>query len=83
MKFSIKDFFIKNVTKSSFPFTEEILHVKIHYLCSLDDTLGERPVGFEEGTLHKEWSLPVKISLVNVTKSAGNSGFGNIYWRNP
>ena len=24
-----------------------------------------------------------KISSVNVTKSAGNCGFGHIYWRNP
>ena len=34
-------------------------------------------------TLHKKWSLPLRISSVNVTKSAGNCGFGHIYWRNP
>ena len=33
--------------------------------------------------LHKKWSFPLKISSVNVTKSAGNCGFGHIYWRNP
>ena len=34
-------------------------------------------------TLHKKWSFPLRISSVNVTKSAGNSGYGHIYWRNP
>ena len=34
-------------------------------------------------TLHKKWSFPFGISPVNVTKSAGNCGFGHIYWRNP
>ena len=34
-------------------------------------------------TLHKKWSFPLRISSVNVTKSAGNCGFGPIYWRNP
>ena len=34
-----------------------------------------------ERTLHRKWSFPLQIS-VNVTKSAGNCGFGNIYWRN-
>ena len=34
-------------------------------------------------TLHKKWSFSIKISSVNVTKSAENCGFGHIYWRNP
>ena len=34
-------------------------------------------------TLHKKWSFPLGISSVNVTKSAGNCGFGHTYWRNP
>ena len=34
-------------------------------------------------TLHKKWSFPLTISSVNVTTSAGNCGFGHIYWRNP
>ena len=25
----------------------------------------------------------LRISSVNVTKSAGNCGFGHIYWKNP
>ena len=33
--------------------------------------------------LHKKWSFPLRIYPVNVTKSAGNCGFGHIYWRNP
>ena len=33
-------------------------------------------------SLHKKWSFPLRISLVNVTKSAV-SWFGHIYRRNP
>ena len=33
--------------------------------------------------LHKKWSFPLRIFLVNVTKSAVNCKFGHIYWRNP
>ena len=32
--------------------------------------------------LHKKWSSPLKISPVNVTKSAVSCRFGHIYWRN-
>ena len=32
--------------------------------------------------MHKKWSLPFRISSVNVSKYAGNSGFGHIYWKN-
>ena len=34
-------------------------------------------------TLHKKWSFPIRISSVNVTKSAVSCWFGYIYWRNP
>ena len=34
-------------------------------------------------TMHKKWNFLLKISSVNVTKSAGKCGFGHIYWRNP
>ena len=34
-------------------------------------------------TLHKKWSFPLRISSVNVTKSAVSCGFGHLYWRNP
>ena len=29
--------------------------------------------------LHKKWNFPLRISSVNVTKSAGNCGFGQIF----
>ena len=32
---------------------------------------------------HMKRSIPLWISSINVTKSAGNCGFGHIYWRNP
>ena len=34
-------------------------------------------------TLHKKWNFSLRLSSVNVTKSAGNCGFDHIYWRNP
>ena len=36
-------------------------------------------------SLHKKWSFPLRISLVNVTKSVVNIYWrsGHIYWRNP
>ena len=33
--------------------------------------------------LHKWWSFPLRIFLVNVTKSAANCGFGHMHQRNP
>ena len=38
---------------------------------------------FEERPLHKNWRFSLRISSVNVTKSAVSCGFGHIYWRNP
>ena len=34
-------------------------------------------------SIHKKWSFPLRISSVNVTKSAVSCGFGHICWRNP
>ena len=34
-------------------------------------------------SLHKKWSFSLRISSVNVTKSAVFYGFGHIYWWNP
>ena len=31
----------------------------------------------------QKWSFPVRISSLNVAKSAGNCEFGHIYWRTP
>ena len=32
-----------------------------------------------KGTMHKRCGFPLRISVVNVIKSAGNSGFDHIY----
>ena len=83
IKFSIKDFFSLNVTKSIADlviFTEEILNGKLHFLCSV---MGCLLVSLElrkredvtvlfrtsENILHKKWRFPLKISLVRVKKS--------------
>ena len=31
----------------------------------------------------KKWSFPLKVSSVNMTKSAVSCVFGHVYWRNP
>ena len=31
--------------------------------------------------LQKNWSFSLRISLVNAAKSAGNCGYGHIYWK--
>ena len=36
-----------------------------------------------QSTALKKWSFPLRISSVNVTKTAVSCGFGHIYWRNP
>ena len=38
---------------------------------------------YTDVSLNKKWSFQLRISSVNVTKSAGNCGFGYIYGRNP
>ena len=38
---------------------------------------------YQQGSLHKKWSFPLGISLVNVTKLTGICGFDHINWRNP
>ena len=35
------------------------------------------------GRITAQWSFPLRISSVNVAKSAVSCGFGHIYWRNP
>ena len=59
---------------------------------NIDENLTEKFSNFFVDTtiihwlfFHKnpKWSFPLRISSVNVTKSAGNCGFGHIYWRNP
>ena len=84
--------------KSCFAFAEEIVHQDSKlFMGSLDVDSLFNNIPLEETinaikpirfiiimlSLHKKWSFPLRISSVNVTKSAENSGFGNIYWRNP
>ena len=45
------------------------------------NTCGTQAYPFTPNSLHKKWSLPLRISSVNVTKSAENCGFGHIYWK--
>ena len=40
-------------------------------------------VTFSPYGIAKKWNFSLRISLVNVTKSIENFGFGTIYWRNP
>ena len=56
---------------------ESVEWPKFICLCiDFSDHLGEQ-------TRHKKWNFSLRISSVNVTKSAGNCGFGHIYWINP
>ena len=34
----------------------------------------------DDAALHKKWSFLLRISSVNVTKSAVSCGFGHFYW---
>ena len=38
---------------------------------------------YMDSPLHKKWSFPLRVSSVNVIKSAVSCEFGHIYWRNP
>ena len=53
----------------------------IHIYLSL--ILGIHPLKYKETALHKKRSFPLRISLVNLTKSAVSCGFRHIYYRNP
>ena len=37
---------------------------------------------FSKTTLDKKWGFPLRISSIDVTKSAVSCGFGHIYWKN-
>ena len=59
-----------------------VLHVKmddeIYMLVNLCNS-SSKTEQLKTDTLHKKLSFPLRISSVNVTKSAGNYGFGHIY----
>ena len=42
-----------------------------------------RPTLTESLLLQKNWSFPLKVPSLNVTKFAVSCGFGRIYWRKP
>ena len=53
-------------------------------ISTFEEVAGKKMVGLAnkkqiELLLHKKWSFLLKISSVNVTKPAGNCGFGHIY----
>ena len=53
-----------------------------HFSCFTEKKLLRRSLKFDSLpniSLYKKWSFPLSISSVNVTKSAGNCGFGHIY----
>ena len=35
----------------------------------------------DQNSLRKKWCFPLRVSSVNVTKSAVSCGFGHIYWK--
>ena len=51
-----------------------------HYINIVEKSCENKP---NEIALHKKWSLPLRISLVNVTQSGVSRRFGHIYWRYP
>ena len=66
-------YFLKNnchikMLRSTYSYTAMVLNV---------------PVLNYTSTLQKKKRFPLRISLVNITKSAENCGFIYIYWRNP
>ena len=57
--------------------------VKVSHILSNSDVHSETCQTFKILTMHKKWNFSLSIPSINVTKSAGNCGFGHIYWRNP
>ena len=58
--------------------TMNVQDLKKHFRIAIVKNLS-----FKTLALHKNWSFQLRISSVNVSKYAGNCGFGHIYWRNP
>ena len=70
-------YFLYSKTKDWFPY--EMQPLGWNWLNQVKT--GTRKDFKQEGSLHRK--LPLRISSLNVTKSAGNSGFGHMHWRNP
>ena len=73
------NFFVCYVQKKYF---SKILKINLRQKL-IQHLLIKQEVPKQEVLLHKKWNFPLRISSVNVTKSAGNCGFGHIYRRNP
>ena len=55
------------------PISSDLIAVELFFFYDVNKA------GNDLWALHKWWSFPLRISLVNVTKSAGNCGFGHMY----
>ena len=80
--------FVKNFIKNSFPFltsSKFLLCLKIFLsgngLLPKND-YRKCPLNNSRNLLYKKWSFSLRISSVNVTKSAVSCRFGHICWRN-
>ena len=64
-----------------------LLHGRQPFNIDSKSIVNDIVAGKYEVTLHiyteKKWSFPLRISSVNVTKSAVSCGFGHIHWSNP
>ena len=61
------------------------LHTNVHNdagVYTVDSTMASYDLIQTILTQHKKWSFPLWIYSLNVTRSAGNCGFGHIYCRN-
>ena len=67
---------IRTVGSTSGQFPSGLLSTAIFQKSAVTVTL------YVQCTLCKIWSFPLRISQVNVNKSAGNCEFGSISWRN-
>ena len=76
----------ENTVKDYFYFAEDFFSYEYNlYIASVDveSLFTSIPLDKTIKTLHKKRSFPLRISSVNVTKSAVSCDFGQIYWRNP
>ena len=71
--------------KNCLPFIDYLFFTGKNTILINTDIFREMPSTyghFQRVTLYKEWGFPLRISSVNMTKSAISWGFGHNYWRN-
>ena len=80
----VKDWFAK-LSFFSYRFINQNVMVdpSVYFIFAQSISLSERQQFTCTISLHTKWSFPLRISPVNVTKSAVSCEFGHIYWRNP